>query len=522
MTRQLLAAAIAAAFASAAFAEAVFQRGNEFEAATLDPHLATDNAGHTILLDTFEGLTSINGQGDIVPGVAERWEISADGKRYTFHLRDNAKWSNGEAVTAQDFVYAWRRALDPATASKYSFVLYPIKNAQKINSGDLAPDTLGITATDAHTLEVELEGPTPYFLDLLRQPASYPVLQSNVEQHGNQWTQAGNMISNGPFRLVNIIPQTSVTVEKSPHYWDNANVKLDKVVYHTVENANSGLSRYRAGELDMINVPQDQIDWVRNNLPDEFITYTRLGTYYFGFNQSRPPFKDNPALRQALSMAIDRDIIAEKLGRAGQKAAYSIVPPATANHQPWFPDWAKLPREERLAQAKALYEKAGYGKDKPLKIKLVYNTSEDQKQNAIAIAAMWKEALGVETDISNMEWKVMLKRVQDKDSEVFRMGWSADYNDPNTFLEIFRSHSGSNYTGYADPAYDALIDQAAAEPDLGKRTALLHQAEQRFGEDHAIMPVFYYTRALLLKPRVKGFTPNIVNVIPSRYLSIAE
>ncbi|MDO4776842.1 MAG: peptide ABC transporter substrate-binding protein [Cardiobacteriaceae bacterium] len=521
-TRSLLALAFAALIWQPAAAEAVFQRGNEFEAATLDPHLATDNAGHTILLDTFEGLTSVNGEGAIVPGVAERWDVSADGKHYTFHLRDNAKWSNGEAVTAEDFVYAWRRALDPATASKYSFVLYPIKNAQKINNGELAPDALGIKATDARTLEVELEGPTPYLLDLLRQPASYPVLKSNVEQYGDKWTQAGNMVSNGPFQLVAITPQTSVTVQKSPHYWDSANVKLDKVVYHTVENANSGLSRYRAGELDMVNVPQDQIDWVRANLPDEFITYTRLGTYYFGFNQTKPPFKDNPKLRQALSMAIDRDVIAEKLGRAGQKPAYSIVPPATANHQPWLPDWAKLPREERLAQAKALYEEAGYSQDKPLKVKLVYNTSEDQKQNAIAIAAMWKKALGVETDITNMEWKVMLARVQEKDSEVFRMGWSADYNDPNTFLEIFRSNSGSNYTGYADPAYDALLDKAAAEPDLGKRTALLHEAEQRFGEDHAIMPVFYYTRALLLKPHVKGFTPNIVNLIPSRYLFIEK
>lgn len=520
--RQLLAAAIAALIAQQVHAEAVFHRGNEFEPATLDPQLASDNASHTILLDTFEGLTAVSSEGKAVPGVAESWDISADGKHYTFHLRDNAKWSNGETVKAQDFVYAWRRALDPATASKYSFVLYPIKNAQNVNNGSLKPEALAVSAVDDRTLKVELEGPTPYFLDLLYQPASYPVLQNNVEAHGDKWTQPGNMISNGPFRLAEYLPQTSITVEKSPHYWGSDSVKLDKVVYHTVENATSGLSRYRAGELDMINVPQDQIDWVRANLPDEFITYTRLGTYYFGFNQTKPPFKDNPKLRQALSMAIDRQVIAEKLGRAGQEPAYSIVPPATARHKPWLPDWAKAPRDAQIAQAKALYAEAGYSKDNPLKVKLVYNTSEDQKQNAIAIAAMWKSVLGVETDIQNMEWKVMLKRVQDKDSEVFRMGWSADYNDPNTFLEIFRSNSGSNYTGYADPAYDALLDKAVAEADLDKRTELFHEAEQRFGEDHAIMPVFYYTRALLLKPYVKGFTPNIVNVIPSRYLAIEK
>lgn len=514
--------ALAALFAQPLFAENIFRRGNEFEPATLDPQLASDNASHTILLDTFEGLTAVNGKGEVIPGVAESWTVSDDGRHYTFTLRDNAKWSNGEPVTAQDFVYAWRRALDPQTASKYSFVLYPIKNAQAVNNGTQSADTLGVQAPDAKTLHVELEGPTPYFLELLYQPASYPVLQSIVEQHGAQWTQPGNMVSNGPFVLREIVPQTQITVEKSPHYWDAANVKLDKVQYFTIENANSGLSRYRAGELDMVNVPQDRLDWVRANLPGEFITYTRLGTYYFGFNQTRPPFKDNPKLRQALSMAIDRDIIAEKLGRAGQEPAYSIVPPATARHTPWLPDWATLPREERIAKAQALYKEAGYSAEKPLKVKLVYNTGEDQKQNSIAIAAMWKDALGVETEVSNMEWKVMLARVQAKDSEVFRMGWSADYNDPNTFLEIFRSNSGSNYTGYADSEYDALLDKATAEADPEKRKALFHEAEKRFGEDHAIMPVFYYTRALLMKPYIKGFTPNIANLIPSRHLAIEK
>ncbi|MBV7434978.1 peptide ABC transporter substrate-binding protein [Cardiobacteriaceae bacterium TAE3-ERU3] len=502
--------------------KAVFHRANEFEPATLDPHLATDTASHTILRDTFEGLTSVNGAGEVIPGVAESWDISEDGTTYTFHLRDDARWSDGNPVTATDFVYAWQRAIDPATASSYSFILYPIKNAQEINEGKMDKSELGIQATDDHTLMVNLEAPTPYFLELLYQPATYPVVRKNIEQYGEKWTQPDHIISNGPFTLSDIVMQTTISAKKSNQYWDKDNVALDEVVYHTVENANSGMLRYRSGELDMVNVPQEQIEWARENLPDDLHIYTRLGTYYFGFNQEKPPFKDNPELRQALSMAIDRNIISEKISRGGQEPAYSIVPPQTARHEPFMPEWAKLPRDEQIAQAKKLYQAAGYGPDNPLKLNLTYNTSEDQKQNAIAIASMWKSVLGVETSLQNMEWKVLLSQVKNKNSEVFRMGWSADYNDPFTFLEIFRSTSGNNYTGFANMQYDALLDAAAHEPDLKKRTQILHEAEKQFSDDHAIMPIFYYNQAILLKPNIEGFTPNAVNVIPSRFIRFSN
>lgn len=502
------------------YADTILHRGNEFEPATLDPQLATDNAGFNILLDTFEGLTSMDASGNVVPGVAERWETSEDGKTWTFYLRKNAKWSNGEPVTSGDFVYAWRRAVDPKTASSYSNTLFPIKNAQAIVNGAQPIENLGIEAIDDHTLRVTLESPTPYLLELLYLPVTFPVPQSQIEQYGNAWTQPEHVISNGPFILSKVIPQASITINKSDTYWDQANVKLDGVVYYPVENGNAGVMRYRAGELDLVDVPQEQLNWAKATIPDELKIYSILGTYYFGFNQTQAPFKDNPALRAALSMAIDRDVLIEKIARGGQEPAFSMVPAHTARHKDYRPTWSTWPRDKQIAEAQKRYAEAGYSKDKPLKISLIYNTSDDQKQNAIAIAGMWKQVLGVETTITNKEWKVMLADVKakGKDVQVYRMGWSADYNDPNTFLEIFRSDSGNNYTGFADPEYDALLDRAATETDQTHRSELLYEAEKRLAENHAIMPIFFKNRTLLLKPNVTGFEENPVNFILSRHL----
>ena len=418
----LLAAAIGVA-AQAANAESVLRRGNGSEPHSLDPQTAEGVPESNILRDLFEGLIGEDASGNLVPGVAEKWEISADGKTYTFHLRHNAKWSDGSPLTAHDFVYGWQRAVDPATGSHYSFLLYPVKNAQKIAEGhEKDISQLGVKASDDHTLVAELEGPTPYFLGLVTHATAYPAPKAAIEKHGKKWTRPENLVSNGPFKLDNWQPNAQLTVAKSDQYWDKEAVKLDKVIYYPTENQTSDMNRYRAGEVDMTyEIPNDQIKMLRENFKDELKISSYLGTYYYGFNLTRPPFKDNPKLREALTLAIDRDIITDKVTGAGEKPAYSFVAPGINGYDNYVPEYATLDKAARIEKAKKLYEEAGYSKDKPLKVDLLYNTSENHKKIAVAVAAMWKQNLGVQTNLTNQEWKVFLNtRNEKKQTEAFR------------------------------------------------------------------------------------------------------
>ncbi|MDO5091233.1 MAG: peptide ABC transporter substrate-binding protein [Cardiobacteriaceae bacterium] len=508
------------ALASIASAETIFNRGNEAEPSSLDPILAQGTAEMDILRDIYVGLVDEDPGARLIPGVAEKWDISEDGKTYTFHLRDD-QWSDGTPLTAHDFVYAWQRAVNPAEGSKYSFFLYPVKNAKAIAEGNAQPDTLGVTALDPKTLQVELENPTPYFLGMLVNAVTYPVPKHIIEKQGKTWSK--HPIGNGAFKIDKWNPQSNVILVKSDTYWNKDNVALDKVIYHNAEDKNAELSRYRAGELDFTtSIPNDQIKWIENNLKNEYHVHNHLGTQYYGFNLTVEPFKSNAKLREALTLAIDRDILTQNVIGTGETPAYGYVVPGIANYTPYQPDYAKQSQKERIERAKAAYLEAGYSKDNPFKSEILYSTSDNNKKVAIAIAAMWKENLGVEVELVNKEWKAYLADRRAHNTKIFRASWLGDYDDANTFLEMFVTGGGSNTIGLADPAYDKLLADAAAETDMEKRAAILQQAEKHLIDGFNLIPINYFVSKHMIKPHVKGYEPNVMNHFQSKYIRIEK
>ena len=524
MNYKLLLTTLLLAATSGAQAENILRRSNDAEPASMDPQLAQGMPEMHILRDMFVGLIDEDAGAHLIPGVAEKWDVSEDGKTYTFHLRDNT-WSDGTPVTAGDFVYAWRRGVDPAVGSKYSFFLYPVKNAKEIVEGKQPLDALGVSAPDDKTLVVELNNPTPYFTGLLINAVTYPVPRQIVEKHGKEWTRAEHIAGNGAYKMREWKPQSRIVLEKSPDYYGAQDVQLDKVIYYVSEDKNAELQRYRAGELDWTaDVPNDQIKWLQENLSDELHIYNYLGTFYFGYNLTKPPFKDNPKLREALTLAIDRDVITDKVTGVGEKPAYSFVPPGINGYDHYTPEYASLDKAARIEKAKKLYEEAGYGKDKPLKVDLLYNTSENHKKIAVAVAAMWKQNLGVQTNLTNQEWKVFLNtRTEKKQTEAFRAGWIGDYNDAYSFLELFQSKSGLNDSGYVNEKFDALLAQAGQEQDMGKRAAILKDAEKMLTDDYPVAPVYSYVTKRLVKPYVKGYAEeNVMDHRSSKYMWIEK
>ncbi len=501
----------------------VLHQGNGAEPQSLDPHRGEGVPGSNIQRDLFEGLVNEAPNGDLEPGAAESWDISDDGLVYTFRLRREARWSNGDPVTADDWVYSLRRSLDPMTMSRYTFILNPIRNAEAIAAGQMPIEELGVRKTDDYTLVIELEGPTPYFLGLLTHSASYAVYRPSVEQFGDQHTRPGNLVSNGAYMLHDWVVQSHVKLVRNPQYWDDANTTIDEVWYYATEDQSAELRRYRADELDITQtVPTRQLRWARENVPDELKIAPYLGSYYFGFNVTQPPFKDNPKLRRALALAIDRNIITQQVTGAGQLPSFGWVPPVNGYEGQQMPE-AQWTQAEREAEARRLYAEAGYSADNPLRTEIMYNTQEDHKRIALAIAAMWKQVLGADASILNQEWKVFLDtRRQKLDTQIYRGGWIGDYNDAYTFSELMLSTSGLNDSGYANPRYDALVRQASREGDLLKRADLLQQAERILLEDLPILPIYFYVTTKLMKPWVGGYQPNIMDHHRSKNFYILE
>jgi oligopeptide transport system substrate-binding protein len=490
----------------------VLHLGNGAEIQTLDPHRGEELQGSNVQRDIYEGLVIEAPNGDLIPGAAESWDVSDDGRIYTFHLRRNGRWSNGDPVTAHDFVFGLRRGADPATLTVYSFILTPIKNADDITAGKLPPSELGVRAIDDYTLEIELANPTPYFLGLLTHSMTYPLHRPSFERYGREFTRPGNLVSNGAFMLAEWVVQSHIKVVRNPYYWDAENVKLEEIWFYPTEDLSAELARYRAGELDYTyEVPAAQFRWVRENLGDELHVAPYLGSYYFGFNVTRPPFKDNPKLRRALSLAIDRQVITDQVLGSGERPAFGWVPPVQNYTSQQMPE-ASWTQAEREAEAKRLYAEAGYSASNPLKTTIFYNTHEDHRRVALAIASMWKQVLGVETELRNQEWKVFLDTRNAKiETQVFRSGWIGDYNDAFTFAELFRSTAGQNDSGYANPEYDRLVAASQSELDVAKRAALLEEAERVLLADMPIIPLYYYVSQHLVKPWVRGWEPNIMD-----------
>jgi len=501
----------------------VLHAANGAEPETLDPHRATGVTASNVQRDIYEGLVTEAADGSLIPGAARSWTISDDGRVYTFRLRADGRWSNGDPVTAEDFVFGFRRSADPATLSEYSAILYPLENAEAVVNGQLPPDQLGVRAIDEHTLELRLHSPTPYLLGLLTHSSTYAVHRPSLQKFGARFAQPPNLVGNGAFRLEGWVVQSHIHLVRNTHYWDNANTTLDEVWYYPVENADSELNRYRANEFDLTyTLPNRQIPWLRKNLPKELRISPYLASYFYGFNTSQPPFKDNIPLRKALSMAIDRDILMNKVSGAGEIAAYGWVPPVTGykNQQP---EWASWTQEQRNAEARRLYALAGYSADKPLRFQLMYNTEINHRRLAVAMAAMWREVLGAETEILNQEWRVFIQTRRSRiDTQLFRHGWVGDYNDPYTFAEILLSSHGINDMVYSNPRYDELLGRASREADPAVRMALLEEAERVMLDDMPILPLYFYVSKRVVKPWVVGYVDNIADHHLSRHVRILK
>lgn len=490
----------------------VLRRGNAAEPESLDPARAdTMNAGR-VLSDLFEGLVTLDPQNRPRPGAADHWTVSGDGLTYTFFLRAGLRWSDGSPLTAEDFVYSFRRAVDPAVASTYAYLLFPIVNAPDIVAGktrDLS--RLGVDAPDPQTVRIRLSRPTPYMLAAMAHSNLLPVKRANIEKFGSSFTQPGNLVSNGAFTLAEWTPQARIVLVRNPNYWDAANVHVGQVIIYPIASPNEEFNRYRAGELDITyTVPNAQLDQIRKTMADELHQSPQFELTFIGFNLTKPPFAGNPKLRQALSMVIDREALTGKLIRDGSPPAYSAVPPSGApDYTPARISWSSLPMAERIARAKALYAEAGYGPDHPLTVEFRLQTDEDARKVAIAIASMWQTALGVKTSILNEDFKVLVEHRHEKQvTQAFYDAWVGDYPDPVTFLDLFTGSAGENDPGYSNPAYDALIAEAASTVDPAARRELLRKAEGLLLEDNAIAPTYNRVELYLAKPYVKGYSPN--------------
>lgn len=429
---------------------------------TLDPAKNTDVSGSDVLRQLFEGLYNEDAKGAMVPAVATDYTLSDDKLTYTFTLRPEAKWSNGEPVTANDFVYAWRRVANPETASEYAWYieLMNIANSSEIVKGEKAPEELGVKAIDDHTLEVTLHTPTPYFIKTLAHPVTFPVPQSVIEAEGDNWTQPGKLVGNGAYTLKSHNLGVDITLEKNDEYWDAEHTVLTKAAGITVNDINVALTRYQSGELDRVQVPAGQYPRLKEESPDEAISIPYACSYAYVFNLSEkgPEALKDVRVRKALSLAVNRDVIVDQILQGGQKPGWTWTHWAIEGFEaPENADSAKS-QQERIEEAKALIAEAGYGKDKPLELSIQYNTSEDHKKLAVAVQQFWKQ-LGVNVTLNNVEWKVHTDRLQNQDFDVARYAWCGDYNEASTFLDWFRT-DGYNSGKWSNAEYDQLLVDA--------------------------------------------------------------
>lgn len=481
---------------------------------TIDPGLNNSVEGAQVICNAFEGLTNLDKDEKIVPGVAEKWDVSSDGLTYTFHLRKDAKWSDGKGVTAKDFEYAWKRALAPKTASQYAYQLFYLKNGEAYNEGKAKEDQVGVTAKDDYTLVATLQDPTPYFLSLTAFPTYDPVRKDVVEKNPTAWaTKPDTYISNGPYKMVEYKAKDSLNFEKNPNYWDNKDIKIDRIEFKTLENESSYYAAFKTGDLDLIDKPPatETPNLLKNGTAK---AYPYLGIYYYDINVS-PQAKDiNPdaakalsdvKVRKALALAIDRTSITQKVTKSGEVPAGSFVPKGTGDSNgKEFTDKEYLPKTADVAQAKKLLAEAGYpdGKGFP-QLEILYNTMQGHQNIAQAIQDMWKKNLGINVTLKNVERKVHLTQLQNHQFLLGRDGWIADYNDAMTFLDIFTTGNGNNMTGYSNANFDKFISQAKAEPDKAKRATLMHQAEDQLMTDFPIIPIYYYTEVVCMNPKLK-------------------
>lgn len=494
------------------------------EPETMDPHLSTGIPEASIMLQIYEGLTRMDATGRPQPALAESWKVSDDGLTYTFKLRDS-KWATGEPLTAEDFIWSWKRSLDPDLAADYAYMLYPIKGAEEYNDPDLkgSVDDIAIEAVDSKTIKVTLVGPTPYFLSLVSFKTYYPLYKKHIEEKGDSWCLSPDtIVGNGPFKMVKWADNKMEFVPNE-HYWDKDAVKADRLIFTMVENESTVLTMFETGDLDMTNsVPGQEIPRLEST--PELHIFPYLGTYYYIFHVEKAPF-DDVRIRKALAMAIDRQALIDNVTQAGQLPAFAFVPPGIP--QPDGSDFRKKGGDyfkEDLEEAKRLLAEAGYpdGKDFPA-FEILYNTNEAHKLIGEAIQEMWKKNLGIEgITLTNQEWGSYLQSRDDGLFTVARAGWIGDYNDPNTFLDMWTTGNGNNNSRFSNKDYDRLVAECLLESDMNVRNNKLHELEDILMEEMPILPIYYYTLPAMVSTKLKGYSSIIIGGVDFKTAYITD
>ena len=495
----------------------IYHHGNGSEPQGIDPHIVTGVPEHHILISLCEGLTIPNpnpkGSDGYIPGTAESWSISDDGKEYIFKLNKNAKWSNGDPVTADDFVWSWKRILTASLGSQYPDMLYYLVGAYEYHNGQIDNfDEVGVKALDTYTLKVNLKNPTPFFIGLLSHYSTWPVHKETVLKHGDiddrngEWTRPGNFVCNGPFQLKTWELNNKIVVEKNPHYYDESMVRLNEIHYYPVSNVMTEDRMFRAGQLHLTSsMPTQKCPiYIEEKNPNLKID-PYMGTYFYRINTENETLSD-VRVRKALAYSIDRQLLVDKVTQCGQIPAYSFTPPGSNGYQPS----TQIPYDPILA--KQLLAEAGYSSDNPFpKLEILFNTNEGHRKVALAIQQMWQNELGIEVELVNQDWKVYLSREMVGDFQISRAGWIGDYEDPNTFLDLMRPNRGNNKTGWENMDFDALVEEANTINDQEKRYELLNEAEKILIDNMPIIPLYTYVRVYQLSPDVKGFNPHILD-----------
>jgi oligopeptide transport system substrate-binding protein len=503
-----------------AAADGYLRVANPGNPASLDPHKITGVWENRIVGDMFVGLTTEGPDGSVQPGAAARWEVSGDGLTWHFWLRPHS-WSDGQPVTAADFVYSFRRMLAPETACLYADFFFPIEGAQAYTGGDGPAEAVGVAAIAPDHLQIQLRRPVAYFPGLLMHFAAMPVPRQAIEAHDEEWTRAGNIVVNGPFIVSERVPNDRVTLRRNPRFFAADDVELPGVVYFSQENREAAVQRYRTGELEVLrDFPASKVGWLRETFGTAVHTEPYLGLTYVVINHRRAPL-DDVRVREALSLALHREIIVERVLGSGERAAWSLVPPGTAHYGPperW--DYADWPRERRVTRARELMRAAGYDEGRPLELSLRLRLSDNERRVAVAAQAMWRDIF-VEAELLRAETAIHYSRLQAGDFDLGLASWLAVYDDPQTFTLLAQTGAGSNNLGrYRNARYDALTEQAARTVDLDARAVLLHEAEALALADHALLPVFHHVSRNLVSPAVSGWQSNMLDMHRSRYLRL--
>ena len=501
-------------------ANQILHVGNGQEPQELDPHIITGVSEIKILSALFEGLVGQDPENlDPIPGAAESWDISPNGLTYTFHLRPDLKWSDGQPLTAMDFAFSFERALTPAVAAPNAYLLYVLKNAAACYRGEVAFEEVGVKALDEGALELQLSHPTPYLLSLLAHPAWFPVQRSAIAAQGEAlgrspgWTRPGNFVGNGPFQLENWKVNSYVQVVKNPHYWDAERTRLNQIFFYPTESREAEERAFRAGQLHLTEaMPVSKVGFYRDQDHPALRINPYLGTYYLQLNTRNPALADT-RVRQALALAIDRDLIVESITRGGQKPAWHFTPPGTGGYTP------AISGSKNVELAQQLLAQAGFpgGEGFP-RLSYLYNTSENNKAIAEALQQMWRRNLGLSVELINQEWKVYTHSRETGQFDILRSSWIGDYLDATSFLDVWTSESGNNFTGWQSDGYDDLLAQARLVNAAEERFAIFAQAEELLMREQPILPLYFYTSVYLKHESVKGYYPTLLNYHPWKFV----